>query len=1479
MVGDKVMKRLIFTILLLSFLALGQSITSNPIGVLTIPPISAVSLRTIGVSPTTATAGVGGSQNYFASGTYTDGTTNDITGIATWTSSNHTVATNIGNVFTCNTAGSITVTATYQGVQGTATLVCQSIFISPPTGTIFSINQGSSSISVVQFTASNGTPAYTFSSSDIPVFDSLSLTSGGLLTMTPTTSGTSPIFHVMVTDSLGHTNTGAYQVTVNTSSSEDNRYCNSNDTTNFFPTKDGPATLPVTCINTALANTPVSSDPTYTAFVCPNTQRSSGPSSSFIPGCQVLSATVPGCVQTTGTWYCNSINQVLQKIAAAGPGLNTCGWTVVVYATVDNTATGAQNIYSDAQNSNPPEFQCGTHGSNGPLWNILTTSASSNIPAAGNRIDPAYAGIPSIVGYIPYPNPCGGGIVCVYMPQWKCVQSSQSGCSGTNPQGGIFDANTTLSGFRLIGLDITMAHGRPTATTMDGAPFCQLNFRGLQQCAPGFAGHLFSFQGMTDVILDRDWIHYCDDEVNCYDNGADLLSMNTTSYVAVIDSYLDEATCNNGNGSNCLESHGIVMGNSDAPTADHAIKILNNEIMASSINFFSGGGGSTPPSNATDVEVRRNHFYKPLTWFASPTNYAPPLGNGLWTGYVYDAFIQHPADEGAGYTTTPPCQIEPPSADGGTGITATCHTIVSGGKVVDVIIDNKGSGYLSAPVMSICATPGTGVCIVGQTGGDWIFGGKNGPNCTNQVIPSGDACGVTLVNNVNVKNLVEFKDGVQVLFEGNIAENVWFGQSDQSAYCILMDPRNANRSGNQFDNPNAAATDITVRYNLCRNVLHGVTISVNQAVCSASISKIQTFTCATGAIERISVHDDFFDGLNGWYWNTQSTIVPANIDNGSGGIGVLGNNNPPGTALQSIYINHVTVIGSEPSSPGSLCDPSNISKNCPSGAGMSFTSGCSPFDPPGALLNSAQKPSFIGYTPPLVVQNIPSSVTSFSITGSVITFLGTNNFVPGELLTLSGFSGSTFLNGQVVEVLSSGLSSSQFTVNFSHSNTTGGTGTATPPAGTFSNGQTLRVLLTYNQYLGVESGISVEGSITFSSCGTTCGATVATPVLLPFGYPTYNVYTSIGSTYSELQNNTSGLTDSYTITSVGAGKSWTSGVSVVDGLTIEGSIFSGGVKNIGGLYNGCAQVLSSAGQDVTSTHGPQGGPTTTALNSFATSSLLGTPSGSPPTYPNNIVQGSTVIMNSCVPTACTWPTPTSGQAAACKFTKASSGIGVGAADSPTFTGFGYNDNYVAPCSASGAGAGGSCSSNGWTGCSSGFPTVIALMAGAGNPTGQNGSNKFHGPWCFDHNIMPLAAWPGLNSAFGTKGYPTTQGDSATNNSCDYPAGGLNNLSNTVIGQQAIQTWADVKFVNYATFSDGSECNGVSSPGPNATCPSGDLHLSTISPGYQAASDGKDIGADMDAVLGCNGLGHSCPAGTPSPYTGIIISNGTYIVPW
>ena len=61
-------------------------------------------------------------------------------------------------------------------------------------------------------------------------------------------------------------------------------------------------------------------------------------------------------------------------------------------------------------------------------------------------------------------------------------------------------------------------------------------------------------------------------------------------------------------------------------------------------------------------------------------------------------------------------------------------------------------------------------------------------------------------------------------------------------------------------------------------------------------------------------------------------------------------------------------------------------------------------------------------------------ITGFSITSNVITFQSANVFAPGQTVTINGFTSDPYLNGLILTVLPTGLSSTQFECNFTNPN-------------------------------------------------------------------------------------------------------------------------------------------------------------------------------------------------------------------------------------------------------------------------------------------------------------------------------------------------------------------------------------------------------------------------------------------------------------
>ena len=61
-----------------------------------------------------------------------------------------------------------------------------------------------------------------------------------------------------------------------------------------------------------------------------------------------------------------------------------------------------------------------------------------------------------------------------------------------------------------------------------------------------------------------------------------------------------------------------------------------------------------------------------------------------------------------------------------------------------------------------------------------------------------------------------------------------------------------------------------------------------------------------------------------------------------------------------------------------------------------------------------------------------AAITAYSVTGNVVTFFGTNNFIPGNVFTVEGLAVGTFLNNQSFTVIAAGLSPTQWSAVFNY---------------------------------------------------------------------------------------------------------------------------------------------------------------------------------------------------------------------------------------------------------------------------------------------------------------------------------------------------------------------------------------------------------------------------------------------------------------
>ena len=127
--------------------------------------------------------------------------------------------------------------------------------------------------------------------------------------------------------------------------------------------------------------------------------------------------------------------------------------------------------------------------------------------------------------------------------------------------------------------------------------------------ANGATGGYYDLIMLTDadhIIFDRCWIHGSP-------IGEDVkgVEFSSSSYIGVIDSYISDIHSK-------VLGYGADSAAIGSVTGTGPVKIVDNFLEASGENVLWGGGASA--TNVTDVELRRNHMFKPFTWWRlSPT--------------------------------------------------------------------------------------------------------------------------------------------------------------------------------------------------------------------------------------------------------------------------------------------------------------------------------------------------------------------------------------------------------------------------------------------------------------------------------------------------------------------------------------------------------------------------------------------------------------------------------------------------------------------------------------------------------------------------------------------------------------------------------------------------------------------------------------------------------------------------------------------
>jgi hypothetical protein len=202
-------------------------------------------------------------------------------------------------------------------------------------------------------------------------------------------------------------------------------------------------------------------------------------------------------------------------------------------------------------------------------WIIVRTSADdSSLTPEGTRVTPCYAGVASLPG----------------RPAYSCArpQNTMAKMVSTRSNDPVVTLEEGANHYRFLGLEITRE-----------SPDVVYNV--ILMKGSGTNHHL---------IFDRDWIHG-----TAQGETARGIALGTSTYVAVVDSYFTDFHCVAVSGA-CSDAQAIAGGLGDFPMGPY--KIVNNFLEASGENVMFGGGPAT--LSPSDIEIRRNHMFKPLTW-------------------------------------------------------------------------------------------------------------------------------------------------------------------------------------------------------------------------------------------------------------------------------------------------------------------------------------------------------------------------------------------------------------------------------------------------------------------------------------------------------------------------------------------------------------------------------------------------------------------------------------------------------------------------------------------------------------------------------------------------------------------------------------------------------------------------------------------------------------------------------------------------
>jgi hypothetical protein len=204
---------------------------------------------------------------------------------------------------------------------------------------------------------------------------------------------------------------------------------------------------------------------------------------------------------------------------------------------------------------------------------VRTDTPDSELPPEGTRISPAWAGVASLPGRPPFAQPAGGpakllATIVVRRPAGASVGDH----------------------IRFLGIEWTTA-------------------------ADSDIGRVVTAEHGDHIIFDRNWFHAADGK----EVGHAVGIFDGAHVIAVINSYISGLNCIARVGK-CTDATGIGGGKGDEPIS--TLKIYNNFIESAGENILFGGSAAT--QFPTDIEIRRNHLFRPMLWKEGQPGYVAP---------------------------------------------------------------------------------------------------------------------------------------------------------------------------------------------------------------------------------------------------------------------------------------------------------------------------------------------------------------------------------------------------------------------------------------------------------------------------------------------------------------------------------------------------------------------------------------------------------------------------------------------------------------------------------------------------------------------------------------------------------------------------------------------------------------------------------------------------------------------------------------